>query len=290
MDETRIWASYERKLRINNRSEETIRVYRVSFKALSDWSSSSLDALTALDLGEFFDHRATSLKASTVARDHRNLRAFFAWLMEEEWIARNPFKKVKVPEPEVTYPRVLEEAELKALFSACRGPRINDRRDEAMIRLMSEVGGPRRGEMLGMKVADIDFGHDLVTLKGKTGQRAIPYGNKTGVSLERYLRMRDNHRCSDLPGLWLSQQGAMTLSVPREILNRRSEKAGIGHIHPHILRHTAAHRAMEAGISSLDLQSLFGWSGERMLKVYGRATRAVRAQNVARRAGLGDKF
>lgn len=49
---------------------------------------------------------------------------------------------------------------------------LTDRRDEALIRLMLESGGMRISEVTGLRVDDIDFEDDTVTVMGKAADRA----------------------------------------------------------------------------------------------------------------------
>jgi integrase/recombinase XerD len=291
VNDDRILSSYIRGLKLQQRSAHTLRNYDKSLRMLRTFLDGvSLTEAGREDLEAFFEHRGTQVVASTVHGDYVNLRPFYNWLLVEEYISRNPMARIKAPAFEYKTPRVLSDAELKALFAACKGNRFLDKRDEAMLRLMSEIGGARRGEMVNMSLDDVDFTHDLVKLSGKTGTRYVPFGSKTGLALDRYLRVRDKARHVALPNLWIGYKGAAPSQTFWWVVKRRSELAGIGTIHPHTLRHTAAHRAMEAGMSEADMETLFGWSpGSAMTRVYGRATRVVRAQNSARNFGLGDK-
>jgi integrase len=47
--------------------------------------------------------------------------------------------------------------------------------------------------------------------------------------------------------MWLGPKGALTDPALRQILERRGEKAGIGHVYPHQFRHTMVHRRMAEG-------------------------------------------
>lgn len=287
--EDRIWSSYVRGLRLKKRSELTIDNYSVSFRALLEHVETGLTSITRMDIEEFFEARQQTCKDTTVLRDFRNLRAFFNWAVTQDWIPRSPMAGFDAPYEEETLPRVLENRELQKLISVCRGSTFLDRRDEAIIRLMSEPGGPRRGEIL-MNLSDIDFRHDLVRLVGKTGERFIPYSNRTGAALDRYLKRRDRHRLVGNEALWLTDRGSLTAQALNAMMNRRGEEAGLGKITCRTLRHTAAHRCKEAEMSGEDMQTLFGWSGPSMLLVYGRTTKKVRAQNASRRLSLGDRI
>lgn len=292
MNDQRVWTSYVRGLKLQRRSALTIANYEVTVRLLQAFlNGKPLVEVDRSDLEGFFEHRLTQAAASTVHGNYVNLRPFYNWLVAEDYIARSPMAKIPAPDFEYKTPRVLSDDELSKLFKACRGPRLFDKRDEAMLRLMSEIGGPRRAEIVGMGLDDVDWNHDVVRVSGKTGERFIPFGARTGAALDRYLRMRDKSKHAELPNLWLGQKGAVVIQTPWWVIQKRSELAGIGKMHPHTLRHTAAHRALEAGMSEADMETLFGWTpGSAMTRIYGRATRVVRAQNSARRLNLGDKL
>lgn len=64
---------------------------------------------------------------------------------------------------------------------------------------------------------------------------------------------------------------------------------GVEGLHPHSLRHTAAHRWKDAGGSEEDAEELFGWTpGSGMVKRYGKTARSARAERAARRMTLAD--
>ncbi len=44
---------------------------------------------------------------------------------------------------------MLSDDQLRAMLAACKGPRLMDKRDEALIRLMTETGA-RAGEILAL--------------------------------------------------------------------------------------------------------------------------------------------
>jgi integrase len=65
---------------------------------------------------------------------------------------------------------VLTEDRLRALISACEGPALRDRRDEAIVRLMTETG-MRAGEAINMEVTDVDLKAGAATVRrGKGGK------------------------------------------------------------------------------------------------------------------------
>ena len=58
--------------------------------------------------------------------------------------------------------------------------------------------------------------------------------------------------------------------------------------HPHLLRHTAAHRWLAAGGSEGGLVAVAGWTRADMLTRYTKARASDRAADEARRLDLGN--
>jgi site-specific recombinase XerC len=114
--------------------------------------------------------------------------------------------------PEQPIPVVPEDG-LRRLLATCAGKSFEDRRDTALILLLVDVG-PRRAELMGARVADLDFDLDVLLVLGKgRRERALPFGRKTALALDRYLRVRARHKDAALPWLWLGLRGRFTAWV-----------------------------------------------------------------------------
>ena len=75
----------------------------------------------------------------------------------------------------------LNDDELSRLIKACQGKSLQDRRDEAIVRLMAETG-MRAGEVLSLQVSDMNVHDGLVTVvtAGKAVRVAMaPFGSQT---------------------------------------------------------------------------------------------------------------
>lgn len=178
----------------------------------------------------------------------QGVRLFFAWAAEEGEVTTSPMVDVRpliVPEQPVP---VLTDDELRALLANCATKAFEDRRDTAIIRVLLDTG-MRRDELVGLRLADIDVvGHVAVVLGKGRRERGCPFGDKTAVALDRYLRVRKTHRLADSEWIWLARKGPLTSSGLGQMLERRGEAAGLGLIRPHQLRHTFAHAWLAAGV------------------------------------------
>ncbi len=116
-----------------------------------------------------------------------------------------------------------------------------------MLRLLVDTG-MRAGELVGLKLDDLDRDMQVALVTGKARRpRACPYGAKTAASIDRYIRSRRTHRLASSESPFIGPKGRITDSGLRQILQRRAEQAGLGHVHPHQPRHTYAHGFLSEG-------------------------------------------
>lgn len=229
-------------------------------------------------------------EAATVRARQLGVRRFSAWLVEEGEIHADPLIGVKAPKLDAKVIEPLTSEQIKALIKACSGTDFRDRRDEAIVRIMVETG-MRAGECVAIDLPDVDLlAGTAVVRRGKGGKgRIVPFGPQTARAIDRYKRQRATHRLAAKPSLWLGDRGKeFSYDALHKALGERAQKAGITGFHPHLLRHTAAHRWLAAGGSEGGLMAVAGWSQPDMLMRYTRARASERAAMEARSLNLGD--
>lgn len=152
----------------------------------------------------------TKWKPATAANRYRAVQAFCKWAVGEGEIAISPTAGMKPPTVPETPPDVITDEQLRRLLKTCDGKTFEERRDAALLRLLLDVG-LRRAECAGLRLADIDFDRNVANVIGKGRRpRACPFGKKTALALDRYLRMREQHPVAALPALWLGRRGPLT--------------------------------------------------------------------------------
>jgi integrase/recombinase XerC len=215
---------------------------------------------------------------------------FFNWLVDEEEIETHPMSRMSAPvAPEVPIP-VIDDQSLRRLLRAAEGKGFTERRDSAILRLFIDTPC-RISEVTNLLVSDVDLERCEVTVTQKGSKLATkPFGPKSLLALDRYLRARPASRFASSPRLWLGPRGPLTRSGVAQMIERRCAMAGMTPIHAHQFRHTFAHQWKVEGGRDEDLMQLAGWSSPAMLRRYGASLADQRAKEAYRDRRPGERI
>lgn len=286
---------FERSLRAANKTDRTVAIYGDSARRLISFlevqgCSTRVGEVGREELEAFTADQLSKFKPATASQRYRALAQFFKWLAAEGEIDDNPFLRMKPPTVPESPVAVISEADLRKLLTACDGTGFEERRDNALIRLLLDCG-VRCAELMNLTLDDVDRDQQVIFVVGKGRRaRAVPYGNRSAQALDRYLRSRARHPQTGEKWLWIGVKGRLSDSGLRQMLERRGEQAGIGHVYPHQFRHTMAHRWMSEGGGESDLMMIAGWKSRQMLNRYGRSAAEERAREAHRRLAIGDRL
>jgi integrase/recombinase XerD len=280
-------------LRAERKAEGTVRLYATGVRAFLAWCDRQgrPAILNRPIVATFIAQLLNDGREAATARARQlALRRFAAWLADEGELPADPLEGLKPPKLDSKVVPVLSDQQVRALLAACQGPALRDRRDEALVRLLTETG-LRAGE--------------TVALQSRTSTCAPAPCTSAGAKAARDASCRLVPRP---PAPWTATCGSAASTAwltPRRsgsgdqgrgfgydalhfTLGRRAEAAGIRGFHPHVLRHTAAHRWLAAGGSEGGLMAVAGWARRDMLDRYAAATASERAAAEAKSLNLGD--
>ncbi len=290
---TDLIGSWVLHLRAERKAPQTIKSYTTGVHGLMDWCAEQgvpPEITKATVNGYIADLLESGREPATARARQLGIRRFSAWLADEGEIPTDPLVGIKAPKLDAKVVHPLTEDQIKALIKACAGKEFQDLRDTAIVRLMIETG-IRAGECASILHTDWDKLAGTITVRrGKGGKgRVVPFGAQTNIAIDRYVRSRNGHTLASRPELWLGERKrGFTYYALHKALGGRAQAAGIEGFHPHLLRHTAAHRWLAAGGSEGGLMAVAGWTRPDMLQRYTKARASERAAEEARGLNLGD--
>ena len=268
-DAAEMWLS---ALRAAGRSPATLASYRHAVDKLRAWRPGDLTTLSRFEAIRFVQHLSDNYAPGGVASRVRSLRAFFGWLVNEEFVAANPFARIRISVP-VEAKLTATEEDIDRMLARAKG----NPRDVALLTLLADTGC-RKGEIAAVTMADLDWRSGVVRLpQSKTVIRTVPLTDRTVVALGRWLKIRGVG-----PGsLWSSRRAP--ISDPYALVRKTVKRHSKGTLTPHALRRAFAVNWLGRGGSETGLMRIAGWSSLEMVKVYSRARADVLAADEFKR-------
>lgn len=208
----------------------------------------------------------------------RAVQLLFRWLAERGDLFEDPAAHLKIPKAPVKLGTVLTVSEMRRLLRAPNMTTIQGFRDRTMMEVLYATG-VRKGELLGMKVFDLDLDRETVRVVGKNGkERIVPLGKQAAQCLRVYLRdvrpkfqpklSRQNEE------LWLSRQQRPMVDISvNNIIRKHARAAGLKKtVDAHTFRRTCATHLLQGGAHPVAVAQLLGHADLTSLSHYLRAT------------------
>lgn len=221
-----------------------------------------------------------TLSKTTIAMRMGHLHAFFDRAITWDYDdvpARNPVLTGDRPILDKPLPRFLDDPSAAKLLQAARA--LPEEFDRLAVELLARTG-MRKGELLGLTidaVVQIGSAFWLRTPVGKMRtDRYIPLHPSLKAMIDQWLAHRPTWQSSDL--LFTDKGRPIPPSRLDKAVRRAADAAGLGHVHPHQLRHTLATQAINRGMSLEAIAALLGHRSLSMTMVYARIADRTVAQ------------
>lgn len=219
-------------------------------------------------LNEMFNKKYSS---KTISRNLSSLRTFFKFLLKEELIRTNPMILISNPKEEKKLPTYLNYKELDDILELPDQTTVIGIRDACILELLYSTG-IRVGELVNIKVSDIDFNQSRIKILGKGNkERYVLFGKRCRDLLNTYL---DNGRPNLLKQktdyLFLNKRGTgVSVRTAEMIIAEIVRKSSIKfNVSPHTLRHTFATHMLDNGADLNSVSELLGHSNLNTTAIY----------------------
>ncbi len=294
----------DRLIRQRQASPQTIAAYRdtlrllLTFAARSTGTEPSKLDIADLDaplIGAFLDHLEAERGNSVRTRNARlaAIRSLFRYAaLRHPEHAESIGRVLAIPPKRFARSLVtfLTEQEVDALLAVADRTTWTGRRDHALL-LLAVQTGLRVSELIGLRCADVHLGTGAhVSCRGKGRKdRITPLTRVTVAVLRVWLAEREGG-----PADPLFPTGTGT-PLSRDAVERRLAKhaAAAGsacpslrtkRISPHVLRHTAAMRLLQAGVDTSVIALWLGHEHVDTTQIYLHADLALKERAIARTA------
>lgn len=247
-------------LRSKRYSENTVKTYTEALRVfLQFFSDRALNTISNEDIVIFNNEYILKKKLSASYQNQmvNAVKLFFQTVQNR----RLDIEKIHRPKKSKTLPNVLSKEEIKAILEV-----HGNIKHRAMLSLIYACG-LRRGELLHMKISDIDSKRNIVIIRQSKGKkdRIVPLSQKILEMLRDYFRAYK-------PMYWLfeGQTGEQYSEKSlQSVLKQALKKAGIRKPATlHWLRHSYATHLLENGTDLRYIQELLGHNSSKTTEIY----------------------
>ncbi len=243
-------------------SPHTIKAYRQDIRQFLDYfeeNGLSIDKNTIRDYISVIFLR-TKNKA-TISRKIYALKSFYAYLVKQGKIAKNPFDAVSSPKNEKKLPEILTEGEMLSFLDKLPGETFLQVRNKAVFEFLYATG-LRISELVNLRITDINFTEDMVRVLGKgKKERIVPFNVHAKTILLQYLDQARLQFKKPIDYIFLNVWGRkITERAIEQILHKtfmemmESNKS----VYPHLFRHSFATHLLQRGANLRIIQELLG--------------------------------
>ena len=212
--------------------------------------------LTTTDVRSYLNlyNETHNIKNGSLDNMRRIFSSFFEWLLQEDYISRNPVKKIKRIKVDKIIRKPFTDEEIELLRDAC-----NNIRDLAIVDLLNS-SGIRVSELCRLNRDDINLVKREGVVFGKgSKERIIYFDAKTKIHLRDYL----SRRIDDSPALFVSNRypyKRLQKSGVEILLKDIGVRGGVQGVHPHRFRRTLATNLINRGVPIEQVQQILGHS------------------------------
>ena len=215
----------------------------------------------------------SGISARTQARTISSIKAFYKYLIIEDYIKSNPTLLIETPRLSIKIPEILSIKEIDKMISSIDLSKSNGQRNKAILELLYSCG-LRVTELINLKISNINFTDNYIKIIGKGNkERLTPINHKALDCLNLYLRndrynQKLNNKSKDI--VFINNRGnKLTRVMIFIIIKKLANKCCINkNISPHTFRHSFATHLIKGGADLRAVQEMLGHESITTTEIY----------------------
>ncbi|MBT4345157.1 MAG: site-specific tyrosine recombinase XerD [Flavobacteriales bacterium] len=258
-------------------SDNSIVAYTRDIKKFADYAINlelSESKIERNDISNFLVLlKKSNISARSQARIISGIKAFYKYLILEDYIKYNPTDLVESPKIGFRLPDTLSLNEIDKLISAIDLSQQHGERNRSILETLYSCG-LRVSELINLQLSNINFNENYIKVTGKGNkQRLSPISGKALKYLSIYInevRIHLDIKKGNSDFVFLNNRGTKLSRVMIFlIIKKLAEKIGLNKkISPHTFRHSFATHLIEGGADLRAVQEMLGHSSITTTEIY----------------------
>lgn len=262
-----------------NFSDNTLDAYIRDIKKLESFATDDLGEIdpqniTYENLQEFiYQLSKKKISERSQARSVSSIKAFFKFLLEEEYRTDNPSSLLEGPKLGLYLPDTLSIDDIDRIIENIDKKTDMGKRNQCILEVLYGCG-LRVSELVDLKISNINFKENFIIVEGKGEKtRLVPLAKSTAEYIIDYINTvrvnaKVNKKFEDI--LFLNSRGTnMSRVIVFIIIKEMTQKAGINKsISPHTFRHSFATHLLQNGADLRFIQEMLGHSSITTTQIY----------------------
>lgn len=240
--------------RIEGCSDKSLKYYKSTIIAMLISLDKNVKYIVTDDIRGYLTEyqQKNGLSKVTIDNIRRILSSFFSWLEDEDYILKNPVRRIHKVKTGTNIKETYSDEALELMRDNC-----TELRDLAMIDMLASTG-MRVSEMVLLNRNDIDFNERECIVFGKgSKERVVYFDARTKIHLQNYLNSRKDNNEALFVSLKAPYERLQIGGIETR-LREFGKQLGLNKVHPHKFRRTLATMAIDKGMPIEQLQQLLG--------------------------------
>jgi integrase/recombinase XerD len=270
-------------------ADNSVNAYIRDIRKLADFCSKiKINELniSVNEIREFIaDLNSKNISARSQARIISGIKAFFKYLIIEDYITNDPTMLIENPKIGLKLPVVLGVDEIELIISSIDLSNKQGERNRAILETLYSCG-LRVTELINLKISNINFKEGYIKVIGKGDkERLTPIGSNALKYITIYVnevRIHQKISKNQEDFVFLNNRGSKLSRVMIfTLIKRIVDKVGIKKkVSPHTFRHSFATHLIEGGADLRAVQEMLGHESITTTEIYTHLDRDYLRSNI----------